>query len=264
MYDVEKTKQYWLNKRKTTPYKVIGWSAYDSFMEITEDNPEFDDYFAAAINDIAEHGYLFPGDRVYRLPIFNDHRTFAPLFAKTIGRLMALSRDIYDEYGYSLYTWYLRMEDDGIDDDIKYPEEGPYYEGKVTLKVENKIYREMYKHLVRFEDTKGEKPYKSCVYLLLVDEKVDPLWSSQNYIIAKENAVDTFEFYPSFIFPIRNIEQYDELRKLFLKDFAKQKYPPLLVDDYNYIKTKLSVGPGYILAFNSGEKIDNYHFGEDE
>ena len=259
-----KDKQYWLDKRKNTPFKVIGWTSTNSFQEFSPADPNFDDYFAAAINDIAEHHWLFPGDNVIRLPVFNDFRTFRPLPAKMIGLLMALANDIYDEYGYSLFTWYERMEDDCRDDDIKYPPEGPYNKERVTLTVENKVYREMYKNLVRFNDTRGKKPYTSCLYFLFVSRAIDPLWSNENYIIQNENGLDSFEMYPSFIIPAKDYQEYEEIKTDLLEIYQNRLVSPILVEDEKRTKKMLENDSGFVIVFVAGDNLESDDYLDDD
>lgn len=91
--------------RKNTQRRVIGWDKdynVDCYFAVDEDRDE--EYVAALVNEIAQHGYEFSGEEIDLIPIFDDYRAME-LYARSWGRVMAMAHGEDGNFAHVNYAW---------------------------------------------------------------------------------------------------------------------------------------------------------------
>ena len=149
----KKRLERWEKRRKSTKRKVIGWAySVDDFTETDVNNDkDYKDKIAALINDVAEHGYLFTGDVIDLIPIFDD-RTYLTLSSRGWGDLLALSHGEADDLAYSMYAYTLKDPFGGelfIRD--FFPPAGRYNSEDYTVYVKDEDYQQL-KEIIKDEN----------------------------------------------------------------------------------------------------------------
>ena len=223
-------------RRKKTPRKVIGWVKYGNDNWANEEN---DDYLAALVNDIKEHGYCFCGEFFELFPVFDDE-TMLSFGSRGWGHVMALSQDKGDEYAYTEYAFGGFFDDSSVE-----PEIGFYPGHQVKVYVDDATYKEIIRLKVDFPGEKEADEFPSAIYCL--DEyRTDghPVISARDILLVS----DSGETYP-----FENAEEIETDKLSVIEEALSEREmgigPLFHGGDLSRIEAKLNQGFAKVIIF---------------
>lgn len=247
--------EYWNENKKNVQRKVIGWASIFSFpfANLVETDDEDDSHFSALVRDISECNYLFAGDEIELIPIFDDY-TVLHLSSRMMGQAMALAHGYNDPMDYALFAWGGRLYDDVYDyDDAEFPVDGPYADNAV-VELDNDFYEYIVKYIDKFwESEYAPQGYEESLCILPLPIE-GTYWSKNGLTFKNKDNGDSFVLDNSNFLDIRCVRNEEEL-KAFVDETVdsvidkKKKY--LFTCDYDKAREMLKHSEIILLAIKS-------------
>lgn len=222
--------EYWEETKQNKERRVIGWASIFNypFANIREAEDDNNEHFSALIRDIADNEYLFAGDEIELMPIFDDFTTLH-LSSRVMGQAVALAHGYNDSMDYALFAWAGRLYDDLYDDfERELPNEGPYEESAV-VELDNDIYDYIFKYIDKFwESEYAKEGYWTSLFIVPLPTEGN-YWTKNGLVIKNKDTEESFKLDESNILDIRCVRNEKELKEFIDSSFdvaidEKEKY----------------------------------------